>query len=94
MVLASEGYPGPSTTGREITGENSRIEEGEIAAFVHQAGTLRDDEEKLLSSGGRVLSATAVASDLPTAVNAAYAIIEEINLAGSHYRRDIAYRAL
>ena len=94
VVLASEGYPGPSKTGREITGENSRIEEGEIAAFVHQAGTLRDDEEKLLSSGGRVLSATAVASDLPTAVNAAYAIIEEINLAGSHYRRDIAYRAL
>ena len=94
VVLASEGYPGPSKTGREITGENTRIEEGEIVAFVHQAGTLRDEEEKLLSNGGRVLSATAVASDLPTAVNAAYAIIEEINLAGSHYRRDIAYRAL
>ena len=94
VVLASEGYPGPSKTGREITGENTRIEEGEIVAFVHQAGTLRDEEEKLVSSGGRVLSATAVASDLPTAVNAAYAIIEEINLAGSHYRSDIAYRAL
>ena len=94
VVLASEGYPGPSKTGREITGENTRIEEGEIVAFVHQAGTLRDEEEKLVSSGGRVLSATAVASDLPTAVNAAYALIEEINLAGSHYRRDIAYRAL
>ena len=94
VVLASEGYPGPSKTGREITGENTRIEEGGIVAFVHQAGTLRDEKEKLVSSGGRVLSATAVASDIPTAVNAAYAIIEEINLAGSHYRRDIAYRAL
>ena len=39
VVLASEGYPGPSKTGREITGENTRIEEGEISAFVHQAGT-------------------------------------------------------
>ena len=94
VVLASEGYPGPSITGREITGENTRIEEGEILAFVHQAGTLRNEQKKLLSSGGRVLSATAVAPNLPTAANTAYAIMEEINLAGSHYRRDIAYRAL
>ncbi len=94
VVLASEGYPGPSKTGREITGENTRIEEGEIVAFVHQAGTSRNDEGKLVSSGGRVLSATAVASELPIAVDAAYAVIEEINLQGSHYRGDIAYRAL
>ena len=94
VVLASEGYPGASKTGREITGENTRIEEGEIIAFVHQAGTHRNEDGKLLSSGGRVLSATAVASDLPSAVGAAYAIIDEITLQGSHYRRDIAYRAL
>ena len=43
---------------------------------------------------GRVLSATALAPDLPSAVGAAYAIIDEITLDGSHYRRDIAYRAL
>ena len=94
VVLASEGYPGPSKTDRVITGENTRIEEGEISAFVHQAGTYRDEEGKLLSSGGRVLSATALAPDLPSAVGAAYAIIDEITLDGSHYRRDIAYRAL
>ena len=94
VVLASEGYPGSSKTGREINGEDSRIEEGEITAFVHQAGTVRDEGGKLLSSGGRVLSATAVATDLPNAVDAAYAIIDEISLEGSHYRRDIAYRAL
>ena len=92
--MASEGYPGPSITGREITGENTRIEEGEITAFVHQAGTNRNEDGKLLSSGGRVLSATAVASDLSSAVDAAYAVIDEITLEGSHYRRDIAYRAL
>ena len=94
VVLASEGYPGPSKTGREITGENTRIEEGEIVGFVHQAGTSINDEGKLVSSGGRVLSATAVAPELSSAVDAAYAIIEEINLQGSHYRGDIAYRAL
>ena len=94
VVLSSEGYPGPSKIDREITGENTRIEEGEISAFVHQAGTHRDEEGKLLSSGGRVLSATALAPDLSSAVGAAYAIIDEITLDGSHYRRDIAYRAL
>ncbi|MEL0336263.1 MAG: phosphoribosylamine--glycine ligase [Euryarchaeota archaeon] len=94
VVLASEGYPGPSKTGREITGENTRIEEGELVGFVHQAGTSINDEGKLVSSGGRVLSATAIAPELPSAVDVAYAIIEEINLQGSHYRGDIAYRAL
>ena len=94
VVLASEGYPGPSKTGRRISGEEARIEEGEITAFIHQAGTVRDDDGILLSNGGRVLSATAIANNLPSAVGAAYAVIDEIQLDGSHYRRDIAYRAL
>ena len=94
VVLASEGYPGPSKTGRRISGEETRIEEGEITAFIHQAGTVRDDDVILLSNGGRVLSATAIANNLPSAVGAAYAVIDEIQLDGSHYRRDIAYRAL
>ena len=94
VVLASEGYPGPSKTGRRISGEETRIEEGEITAFIHQAGTARDDDGILLSNGGRVLSATAIANNLPSAVGAAYAVIDEIQLDGSHYRRDIAYRAL
>ena len=92
--MASEGYPGPSKTGRRISGEETRIEEGEITAFIHQAGTVRDDDGILLSNGGRVLSATAIANNLPSAVGAAYAVIDEIQLDGSHYRRDIAYRAL
>ncbi|MEE3201135.1 MAG: phosphoribosylamine--glycine ligase [Candidatus Thermoplasmatota archaeon] len=94
VVLASEGYPGSSKTGRRISGEETRIEEGEITAFIHQAGTVRDDDGILLSNGGRVLSATAIANNLPSAVGAAYAVIDEIQLDGSHYRRDIAYRAL
>ena len=94
VVLASEGYPGPSKTGRRISGEETRIEEGEITAFIHQAGTVRGDDGILLSNGGRVLSATAIANNLPSAVGAAYAVIDEIQLDGSHYRRDIAYRAL
>lgn len=94
VVLASEGYPGPSKTGREILGAETRIDEGEINAFVHLAGAQLADSNQLVSSGGRVLSATAIAHDLTTAVEAAYAVIDEVELEGSHHRRDIAYRAL
>ena len=92
--MASEGYPGPSNIRREIKGESVRIEDVDITAYVHQAGTLRGDEGALLSNGGRVLSSTGIANDLPTAVKAAYDVMNEIQLEGSHYRTDIAYRAL
>ena len=94
VVMASEGYPGPSKTGRSISGADTRIDEGEISAFVHLAGANIDQNGDLVSSGGRVLSATALANDLSTSVGAAYAVIDEIRLEGSHHRRDIAYRAL
>tara|TARA_B110000196_G_C21117230_1_gene651209 strand:- start:134 stop:1402 length:1269 start_codon:yes stop_codon:yes gene_type:complete len=94
VVLASEGYPGISITGREIIGADISIEEGEIHAFVHHAGTLISPSGKLVSNGGRVLSVTGIAPELKTAVEAAYEVIENINLSGSHYRSDIAHRGL
>lgn len=94
VVVASQGYPGPSEAGREISGADSRIDEGKISAFVHLAGAQINAQNQLISSGGRVLSATAIATDLASAVEAAYAVVDEIELDGSHHRRDIAYRAL
>ena len=94
VVLASEGYPESSVTGRIISGSEVEIEEGEVRGFVHYAGANFDAEENLVSSGGRVLSATGTAPDLSGAVGAAYGVIDGIALKGSHYRSDIAYRAL
>ena len=94
VVLASEGYPESSVTGRIISGSEVEIEEGEVRGFVHYAGANFDAEENLVSSGGRVLSATGTAPDLSGAVGAAYGVIDGIALEGSHYRSDIAYRAL
>ena len=70
------------------------MEEGEIRAFVHYAGASFDDAGNLVSSGGRVLSATGIAPEIGEAVAAAYEVIGCIDLEGSHYRSDIAYRAL
>ena len=94
IVLSSEGYPSNSITGRVINGTDIRIEEGEISAFVHYAGTVISDDGTLVSNGGRVLAATGIAPNLGTAVEAAYEVIENIELEGSYFRKDIAYKGL
>ena len=94
IVLSSEGYPSNSITGRVINGTDIRIEEGEISAFVHYAGTVISDHGTLVSNGGRVLAATGIAPNLGTAVEAAYEVIENIELEGSYFRKDIAHKGL
>ena len=94
IVLSSEGYPSNSITGRVINGTDIRIEEGEISAFVHYAGTVISDDGTLVSNGGRVLAATGIAPNLGTAVEAAYEVIENIELEGSYFRKDIAHKGL
>jgi len=94
IVLSSEGYPSNSITGRVINGTDIRIDEGEIRAFVHYAGTVISDDGTLVSNGGRVLAATGIAPNLGTAVEAAYEVIENIELEGSYFRKDIAHKGL
>ncbi|MBR79398.1 MAG: phosphoribosylamine--glycine ligase, partial [Euryarchaeota archaeon] len=53
-----------------------------------------DEENVLVSNGGRVLSATGIAPSLREALEVSYHIIEGIDLEGSHYRKDIGFRAL
>ncbi len=88
VVLASEGYPQKYDTGYEIslpeTGEGEEI-------FVAGA---RLSEGKLLTSGGRVLGAVAVAPTLKEAVERAYALSDKIAFANAYKRADIGGRAL
>lgn len=86
VVVASHNYPGTPRTGDVITG-------GEQAGVIH-AGTARREDGALVSSGGRVLSATATGPDLAAARSAAYALVDGIRLEGSHYRSDIALAAV
>jgi phosphoribosylamine--glycine ligase len=94
VVLTSEGYPEKSITGRKIFGSDTNIDEGEISAFVHHAGTLKSDSGELISNGGRVLAVTGIAPNLITAIDAAYEVIRSVELEGSHYRNDIGHRGL
>ena len=90
VVLASEGYPGPPAKGRTISGEGLTASG---ISWVNHAGT-GFVEGNLISTGGRVLSATGMGEDLSVAAQRAYSVIEEIDLLGSHFRRDIGHRAL
>jgi phosphoribosylamine---glycine ligase len=85
VVLAAENYPGRPRVGDPITGS--------AAPGVLHAGTSRRDDGTVLSSGGRVLSVVGTGIDLSAAREAAYAIMGEIRLPGSHFRTDIGLEA-
>ncbi|MBR3692157.1 MAG: phosphoribosylamine--glycine ligase [Clostridia bacterium] len=88
VILASRGYPEHYEKGFAITLPETG--EGE-SIFV--AGAVEKDG-KLLTSGGRVLGATAVAEDLPAALAAAYGLADRIHFDNAYCRRDIGQRAL
>uniref|UniRef100_A0A674EP20 Trifunctional purine biosynthetic protein adenosine-3 n=1 Tax=Salmo trutta TaxID=8032 RepID=A0A674EP20_SALTR len=87
VVMASPGYPGSYKKGVAITG---RYETG---VQVFHAGTSLK-EGGVVSSGGRVLTVTAVRSSLEMAVHAANRGVAAVGFPGAVYRRDIGHRAI
>jgi phosphoribosylamine--glycine ligase len=61
---------------------------------VFQAGTTTNDDGRVVTSGGRVLTVSATGPDLQSARDRAYAAAALISWPGLHYRRDIAAQAL
>lgn len=86
VVLAAAGYPDAPRTGEVILGS-------EQPGVIH-AGTRRREDGAILSSGGRVLSATATGPTLAAARDGAYALVATIELPGGQHRTDIAARAV
>jgi phosphoribosylamine--glycine ligase len=92
VVLAAEGYPGTIRKGRVLEGlaEADALE----GVRVLHAGTTRDDEGRLVSSGGRVVGVVGQGEDLPQAVSRAYAGVAAVRIEGAQWRTDIASRGL
>ena len=86
VVMASGGYPGKFETGKEIRGlaDAARVPDVKV---LH-AGTKRSGES-VVTSGGRVLGATATGSTLNLALQKAYEAAGKIQFEGMHYRKDI-----
>jgi phosphoribosylamine--glycine ligase len=87
VVAASEGYPGSYPTGREISGIEA-IADPDVK--VYHAGTRRDADGRLVTSGGRVLAVTALGRDRGEARTQAYGALKAIRFDGMHHRGDIA----
>ena len=88
VILASQGYPQKYEKGFPI----SLPETGEDE-YIYVAGAVEKDG-RLLTSGGRVLGAAAVAETLPDAVGKAYKLAGRVRFENAFCRRDIGQRAL
>ncbi len=88
VILASEGYPTHYEKGFAIS-----LPETGAGERIYIAGAAERDGQ-LVTSGGRVLGAVAVAEDLPRAVDAAYALADRIHFDNAYCRRDIGRRAM
>jgi len=90
VVLAAGGYPGSYRTGDQIHGlPLEAVPEGKV---FHAGTTLQDD--RVMTSGGRVLCVTALGEDVATAQRNAYAMAQSISWDGCFCRHDIGYRAI
>ena len=89
VVVAAGGYPDSYAKGTEIS-----ILPTETDTYLFHAGTAFDAENKLRTTGGRVIAATAIGSSVREACEKAYTGINSINFERMHYRRDIAHREL
>ena len=90
IVLAAGGYPGSYAKGNSITFPGS-LPSG--SAVVH-AGTTRDTDGTIRTSGGRVLGVSGQASSLQEAAALAYSVCDQIDFEEKYLRRDIGHREL
>jgi phosphoribosylamine--glycine ligase len=89
VVIASKGYPGSYSMGDEISG----FEKIPDTAYVFHAGT-KNDNGRILTSGGRVLSVTGLGATLESAIKNAYSATEKIVFTGKFFRTDIGKKGL
>lgn len=85
VVLASGGYPGSYEKGKVITGLDHLPED----IVVFHAGTKRNENNEIVTNGGRVLNVCALGHDLEETRKKVYDAIENIHFDGMYMRKDI-----
>ena len=90
VVLAAGGYPCDYQNGEVIHG--LPLEEVPDGKVFHAGTRLQD--ERVVTSGGRVLCVTALGKTVEAAQLRAYDLAKDIHWEGSFCRKDIGYRAI
>jgi phosphoribosylamine--glycine ligase len=91
VVMASEGYPANYPKGEEISGLESLADSGETVVF--HAGTKKVNN-KLLTSGGRVLGVSSIGDSMENAIKNTYEAVSKISWKSSYFRTDIGRKAV
>lgn len=89
IVAVSGGYPNDYQKGFEISNLQTSIAD----TFLFHMGT-KQQGEKIVTSGGRVICATALDEDLDNAINKSRDLIEELQFEEKYFRRDIGFEFL
>ncbi len=89
VVIASTGYPERYSTNHEVLIQTSN----EIGAKLFHAGT-KIQNDKILTSGGRVFCATALGDNLKEAQSKAYDLVNSVSFEGAFFRKDIGYKGI
>ncbi len=85
VVLASGGYPGNYEKGKGI----NKLDEVKDSIIFH-AGTKKEDN-KIVTSGGRVLAVSSYGKDIKEALNKSYVSAGLIKFDKMYYRKDIGF---
>ena len=85
IVVASKGYPESYTKGLPMHLPSSYND-----AFIYHAGTKKHGDT-LVTNGGRVVSVTAMGSDLTESTKRAKEVADQVQFDGAFYRADIGY---
>ena len=85
VVLVSEGYPESYAKGIPISYPHAPT----FDSRLFHAGTSRDDSGHLVTSGGRVLTASCFGSTLEEALERCYKLADRVQYTGKTLRRDI-----
>ena len=85
VVLVAEGYPESYAKGIPISYPHAPT----FDSLLFHAGTSCDDSGHLVTSGGRVLSASCLGSTLAEALERCYKLADRVQYTGKTLRRDI-----
>ena len=91
VVMAAKGYPGAVEKVSEIRGLDKAGALDDVIVF--HAGT-KQDADRIVASGGRVLNVTALGRTITEAQAKAYEAVSEIDWPEGFCRRDIGWRAV
>ena len=84
VMMVSGGYPGSYEKGKEIKGLDA-----EVDSILFHAGTKKDADGRVLTSGGRVIAASSLGDTVADALAKSFATVDKIDFDGKYFRRDI-----